>query len=78
MGERLCACVILRMGQSLVLEELTEFLEAREIARYKLPERLEIMSELPVSAFGKVSKRTLVEIVGQRLDSPSAVSVAKR
>ena len=67
LGERMCACVIPRAGHAVGLEDLTEFLMTKEIARFKLPERLEIMSEFPVSAFGKVSKKTLVEIVTQRL-----------
>src|ERR1700704_4375397 len=67
MGERMCACVIARKGQVLALKDLTEFLMTKEIARFKLPERLEIMVEFPVSAFGKVSKKALAEIVSQRL-----------
>jgi 2,3-dihydroxybenzoate-AMP ligase len=63
----MCACVVLRRGQALGLKELTEFLMAREIARFKLPERLEIMTEFPVSAFGKVSKKALVEMIGRRM-----------
>ena len=67
LGERLCACVILKPGARLELPELATFLEAQEIARHKLPERLEIMSEFPVSTFGKVSKKSLVEMVGSKL-----------
>src|SRR5207302_3907958 len=43
LGERMCACVLLKPGGSLTLEELVQFLTAEEIARHKLPERLEIM-----------------------------------
>jgi 2,3-dihydroxybenzoate-AMP ligase len=61
LGERMCACVILRPGARLTLPALVDFLERQEIARHKLPERLEIMREFPVSTFGKVSKKSLVE-----------------
>jgi 2,3-dihydroxybenzoate-AMP ligase len=71
LGERMCACVILKPGARLDLPELVTFLEAQEIARHKLPERLEIMSEFPVSTFGKVSKKSLVETVGQKLSEAS-------
>jgi 2,3-dihydroxybenzoate-AMP ligase len=71
LGERMCACVILKPGASLTLQELATFLEAQEIARHKLPERLEIMTEFPVSTFGKVSKKTLVEMVGRKLAQAS-------
>jgi 2,3-dihydroxybenzoate-AMP ligase len=67
LGERMCACVIPRAGRMLALKELTEFLHAKEIARFKLPERLELMGEFPVSAFGKVSKKTLAEMVTSKL-----------
>ncbi len=61
LGERMCACVVLRRNSTLSLPELVEFLKAREIARFKLPERLLVCEELPVSTFGKVSKKALAE-----------------
>ena len=67
LGERMCACVIPRGGHTLTLKELVDFLFAKEIAMFKLPERLEILSEFPVSAFGKVSKKTLAEMVTRKL-----------
>ena len=63
LGEKMCACVILRHGASLSLAELTEFLRAREIAKFKIPERLEIFEDFPMSTFGKVSKKALSEMV---------------
>lgn len=63
MGERMCACVILRPGLALSLEALVAFLQQHEIARFKLPERLHVMDEFPVSTFGKVSKKALIQIV---------------
>ncbi len=59
LGERMCACVVLRPGFSLSLEELVTFLAGFEIARFKLPERLELFGTLPLSGFGKVSKKDL-------------------
>ncbi len=67
LGEKMCACVILRGGRALTLKELVEFLGAKEIARFKLPERLEVLGEFPVSTFGKVSKKALVEMVTKKL-----------
>lgn len=62
-GERMCACVILRAGSTLSLEELKHFLLGKEIAKFKLPERLEILQDFPLSAFGKVSKKKLGEFI---------------
>jgi 2,3-dihydroxybenzoate-AMP ligase len=68
LGERMCACVILRSGGSLTLEELVDFLMTKEIAKFKLPERLEIFPDFPVSTFGKVSKKALAETVAKNAD----------
>jgi 2,3-dihydroxybenzoate-AMP ligase len=59
LGERMCACVIPRQGASLSLDELASFLLDQGIAKFKLPERLELMDEFPMSPFGKVSKQAL-------------------
>jgi 2,3-dihydroxybenzoate-AMP ligase len=67
LGERMCAYVILRPGTTLTLKELTGFLQQQEIARFKLPERLEIVDEFPVSTFGKVSKKLLAERIAAKL-----------
>jgi 2,3-dihydroxybenzoate-AMP ligase len=59
LGERMCACVVLRPGFSLSLQDLVTFLAGFEIAKFKLPERLELVDSLPLSGFGKVSKKDL-------------------
>jgi 2,3-dihydroxybenzoate-AMP ligase len=61
LGERMCACIILHEGATLTLEALTDYLLGLGLAKFKLPERLEVMSDFPLSPFGKVSKKTLVE-----------------
>lgn len=67
LGERMCAFVILRPGHALGLPALLEFLHTQEIARFKMPERLEVVAEFPVSTFGKVSKKALAESIAARL-----------
>src|ERR1043166_2647440 len=62
LGERMCACLILKAGKRLTLAELVEFLKDKEIAKFKLPERLYVCDDFPVSTFGKVSKKTLSEL----------------
>ena len=68
----MCACVILQAGQSLALDELTAFLNKLGVARFKLPERIEAMADFPLSKFGKVSKKTLVELVTERIEQERA------
>src|SRR5882672_11265429 len=62
LGEKMCACIVLKQGNDLSLENLVEFLKGKEIAKFKLPERLLIVDDLPVSTFGKVSKKALAEL----------------
>ena len=61
LGERMCAFVIPRPGRSLTLSELTTFLTGKGLAKYKLPERLELTDDLPLSKFGKVAKNVLTK-----------------
>lgn len=60
LGERCCACVVLREGASLDFPSMVRRLRAAGIADYKLPERLEILDELPTTASGKVQKHEIV------------------
>ena len=68
LGEKNCACVVLREGQTLDLPELVAFLGPFELAKYKYPERMERFDSFPLSSFGKVSKKDLVTIVIERMD----------
>ena len=67
LGERMCAYVILRRRCALTLAELVAFLMKEEIAKHKLPERLEVMGDFPLSPFGKVSKKDLTERIAAKL-----------
>jgi 2,3-dihydroxybenzoate-AMP ligase len=62
LGEKMCACLIVKPGKQVALPELVEFLKGKEIAKFKLPERLLICDDFPVSTFGKVSKKALAEM----------------
>ena len=65
LGERMCACVVLRDGQSLELATVVTRLKAEGLATYKLPERLEVVDALPMTASGKVQKHELVQRFGE-------------
>ena len=73
----MCACVVLHEGATLTFEELNEFLKGKEIAKYKLPERLEIVQDFPHSSFGKVLKSRLVEIILGKAGAEQKVAAAK-
>ncbi len=68
MGERCCAYVIPKQGQEFTFEEMVEFLKGKQLAMFKLPERLEIVSEFPaVGDSGKVNKETLKKDIAEKV-----------
>jgi 2,3-dihydroxybenzoate-AMP ligase len=60
LGERACAFVVAR-EEEVTLDAIREHLAALGVAKFKWPERLEWVSQLPRSNVGKVDKRTLRE-----------------
>jgi 2,3-dihydroxybenzoate-AMP ligase len=72
LGERMCAFVIPRPGQSLTLPEAQRFLADKELAKYKWPERIELVPEFPLSPFGKVSKQDLSKRIAEMLAAERA------
>ncbi len=59
MGEEVCAFVIAADGAVPMLDELRAHLLEHGLARFKLPSRLEVRTELPRTASGKVQKSPL-------------------
>jgi acyl-CoA synthetase len=56
LGETGCAVVVPREGQAPTLQDLADFLAGKGVAKFKLPERLELWSSLPATPSGKVQK----------------------
>lgn len=64
MGEKACACVVLKdKNDPITLEEIVQFFNTKKIAKYKIPERLLILDSLPRNPVGKILKSTLREYV---------------
>jgi len=66
-GEKACAFVVVKPGATLEFDELIAFLRQQRIATFKLPERLEVVAELPLSPVGKILKRELREMITEKL-----------
>ncbi|MFO7971446.1 MAG: AMP-binding protein [Desulfobacterales bacterium] len=66
LGEKTCACIIPKDGESIKYEELKEFF-LNKVARYKIPDRIEIMDEFPVTPSGKIRKVSLREFLAEKL-----------
>lgn len=69
-GERVCAYVIVEHGEEApTVEALRSFLLSKGLAKYKCPERVEIVTTFPVTKVGKVSKPELKADIAQKLQS---------
>ena len=69
MGEKTCVYVVPRQGEKVTLDDLTSFMKEKEIASYKLPERLEIIDAIPRNPVGKILKSALREDIRKKLTS---------
>ena len=56
LGERACAYVILRPGASLTFEEMVAYLKEQKMAVQYIPERLEVVEDVPRTPSGKIQK----------------------
>jgi 2,3-dihydroxybenzoate-AMP ligase len=70
LGEKGCAFVLLKPDQDLTLEELCQFLkDKRNIAVFKLPERLEIVTAFPMTQVGKIDKKELRRFISEKAEA---------
>jgi len=74
LGERPCLFAVLQPGADLSLDELRQFLDAKGIAKYKWPERLEFIDELPLNAARKVRKNLLRDRIAAKLAEESGAT----
>lgn len=65
-GERMCACVILADGETgMDVPELSQHLEKMGLAKFKFPERVEVIEAFPATSSGKPSKPKLKEMIAK-------------
>lgn len=70
LGERACTYIVPKPGKEITLESLNKFLiEQRKIAKFKLPERMEVVDEFPLTPVGKINKVKLREMVAAKLQA---------
>lgn len=63
LGERACAVVVPRAGESIDLATVTDFLASHKVARQYWPERIEVRETLPTTPTGKIQKFKLREML---------------
>jgi acyl-CoA synthetase (AMP-forming)/AMP-acid ligase II len=60
-GEKVCVVAVPKKDQTVTFEEIVDFLKAKDIAIYKMPEKLIVTDALPRNPVGKLLKRSLRE-----------------
>lgn len=63
LGERACAIVVLKAGQSLTLDDLLVYFKSKQIAMQYIPERLIVCDSIPSTPSGKLQKFKLREML---------------
>lgn len=68
LGERACAVIVPKAGQSLTLADMQDFLKGRGLTRQYWPERLELRDTLPMTASGKIQKFALRQMLREEAE----------
>lgn len=63
LGERACAVVVPKPGQTLDLPTLVDYFKSLKVALQYIPERLELLDAMPTTPSGKIQKFKLRDIV---------------
>jgi 2,3-dihydroxybenzoate-AMP ligase len=66
LGERTCAYVVVE-GAGLDLPEVQEHFAALEVAKFKWPERIELLPEIPRTLVGKIDKKRLAAEISRKI-----------
>ncbi len=74
LGERTCAYIVVR-GEPLTLAEVQQHFAGLQVAKFKWPERIEHLSQLPRTNVGKVDKKGLQADIAAKLAAAAPVAV---
>lgn len=64
LGELICACVKLKPNYHLDVETLNEYIKSN-VSDYKVPDKIIIVDEIPMTASGKIRKISLQQQIQQ-------------
>lgn len=66
--ERACAFIVLREDYlDITFDEMSNYLKEKNIAKFKIPERLEAVKQLPLTSTGKIQKFKLRQEIANKL-----------
>ena len=64
LGERVCVCIVPKEGATVTLDDVTAIMKNNDVAKYKWPERAEIVDSIPRNPVGKAKKDVLRKRIG--------------
>lgn len=67
LGERLCLYISVTPGRTIDLDDVIQVMNTAGVARFKLPERLVVVDEIPTTKVGKLDKKAMREDIRTRL-----------
>ncbi len=78
LGERICLAVVLRADLPLDPEEILRNLDQAGLSKYDMPEFILPLTEMPLTASGKIVKRELMRWVAEGRVQPQPVRLTTR
>ena len=64
LGERVCVFVVSAAKEPIDFEDMVQFMLDQGVAKFKIPERLELIDEFPLTPGGtKIDKKSLEDLV---------------
>ena len=66
MGEEIMACIILKEGESMTVEEMKQYV-LDHMAKHKVPKYIEFVDGFPMNDAGKIQKYKMREMAVEKL-----------
>ena len=77
LGEKVCLAIVARPGTTIDGADLIRHLDAQGLSRYDMPEYYLQLTELPLTASGKILKRDLIKWVEEGRITPQPIAQKK-
>ncbi|MBR4223335.1 MAG: AMP-binding protein, partial [Oscillospiraceae bacterium] len=74
MGEEIMACIILKDGEEMTVEEMTKYV-LDHMAKHKVPKYIEFVDSFPMNDAGKIQKYKMREMAVERLGLQADASI---
>ena len=73
LGERVCAFIKPKPGRVVTFEDVIAFLKAKSTSVLYLPERVEVVAEIPLTPVGKIDKKRLREEIRKTIEAEASL-----